>query len=456
MREPRRRVALLGATLVAGSLALTACGNSGGVGGATAASQAASSNGPVTLNYETWFPDGATLQPAIDAFQKANPNIKINLRILKSQDFQKQLPLQLQGGEALDVVGFQVSAMTKNVKDQLRPVDEYADKLDGDYKTSVVSSMLDQTKLMAGDGKLYGLPMGAVSSPFLFYNNEILAKAGITAPPTTIKELAEQVAKIKATQPEVTTPVAMAGDGWWQEEMYFGFAEQKSPGLSQSIINGTASWDSPEVVNGLKAFKELIGSGAMDTSVLSLKYDDASALFNSGKAAFYFNGSWAGSVMTPSYQATNKMTAKDYGAVPAPLSSQGGSPSVRALAEGGLGIPKSSTHVAEAAKFISYMVYGAGVDQWNASLQYNPDSKVGWTPSGAVLATPTAQQGFKAMGEVSAKASSIRDDQQDFLANVSGPTFLKVLRGEQTPEEAAKYLQQEWTSGRYPHNTLTK
>ena len=447
----------LAASAVAGTLVLSACGNSGGVGGATSAAQDSASAGtPVTLNFETWFPDQATLQPAIDAFEKANPNIKINLRILKSQDFQKQLPLQLQGGEALDVVGFQVSAMTKNVKDQLREVDSYADQLGGDWEASVNPAFVDQTKLMAGDRKLYGLPLGAVSSPWLYYNNEILTKAGITAPPATIAELADDVAKIKASQPEVTSPVVMTGDGWWQEEMYFGFAEQKSPGLSQAIINGDTSWNTPEVVAGLKAFKELVDSGAVDTSVYSLSYDDANSLFNTGKAAFYFNGSWAGAVMTTSFQETNKTSGKDYGAVPAPISSQGGSASVRSLAEGGLGIPKASQHVAEAAKFIAYLTYGDGVDQWNSTLQYNPDSKVGWAPSSDVLATPAAQAGFKSISEISAKASSIRDDQQDFLANVSGPTFLKVLRGEQSPEDAAAYLQQEWTSGRYPHNTLTK
>lgn len=441
--------------VVSGSLLLAACGNSGGVGGATTAAQESTTNsGPVTLNYETWFPDQATLQPAIDAFEKANPNIKINLRVLASQDFQKQLPLQLKGGEALDVVGFQVSAMTNNVKDQLRTVDSYADKLTGDWKSSVNPTFVQQSQLMASDGKLYGLPMGAVSSPFMFYNNDILKKAGISTPPSTIAELAADVKVIKAKVPSVTTPVTFDGEGWWQEEMFFGFAEQKSPGLSQSIINGTASWNSPEVVNGLKAFRELITSGAVDKAVLSNSYTDADGQFNSGKAAFYFQGSWGGSIMTTSFQKANKIAFSDFGAVPAPISSQGGSPAVRALAEGGLGIPLSSTHVAEAAKFISYMVYGDGVDLWNGTLAYNPDSKIGWAPSSSVLATEAAQSGFKTMADISAKATSIRDDQQDFLAKVSGPTFLKVLRGQQTPEDAAKYLQEQWTSGRYPHNTL--
>lgn len=446
----RRAVLASAGALGVGAL-LSACGNSGGVGGAPAASQASSTaSGPVTLNFETWYPSQEVLQPAIDAFQKANPNIKINLRVLASQDYQKQLPLQLQGGESLDVVGIQVSAMTNNIKDQLRPVDTYADQFDGDYKTALDAKLLKQAQEGASDNVLYGIPMGGVASPFMYYNNEILMKAGIKTPPATIAELADAVKKIKATQPGVTTPVVANGEAWWLDEMLWGFTGQKSPHLSDDILYNGASYDQPAMIAGINAYKELFTSGAADTSILSLDYTGADTAFFTGKAAFLFGGSWEGSVMTVGAQAANKTTSKDFGAMAAPISSQGGNPAVRTLAEGGMGIPKSSMHVAEAAKFISFMVYGAGVDLWNSTLQYNPDAKVGWAPSASVLATKAAQEGFATMGKVSAADGSKRDAQQDFLSNVEGPVLQKVLRGKMSPEDAVKQLQKEWSSGRYP------
>ena len=93
--------AAIGAILATLTLPLLAgCGSSGGVGGAASASQDAS--GSQTINYWTWYPDQKTLQPAINAFEAANPDITVNLRVFSSQDYQKQLPLALNGGESIE------------------------------------------------------------------------------------------------------------------------------------------------------------------------------------------------------------------------------------------------------------------------------------------------------------------------------------------------------------------
>ena len=92
------------ALVAVSALALTACGNSGGVGGAPSAPQS-SAGGKATLNYWTWFPAEATLKKAIAAYQAANPNVTINLREFQNADYQKQLPLALNGGEKLDMAG---------------------------------------------------------------------------------------------------------------------------------------------------------------------------------------------------------------------------------------------------------------------------------------------------------------------------------------------------------------
>ena len=424
---------------------IAGCGSSGGVGGAPSEVKQ-DATAKQTINYWTWYPDDKTVQPAIDAFEKANPDISVKLRIFASKDYQKQLPLALNGGESIDVVGIQVSAMTETIKSKLLPVDDYAKDLTGDYTKSLDSKIVKQATEAASDGKLYGLPMGAVASPILYFNNKLLSDNGI-AVPKTASDLAEAAKKLKAAG--VPTPVVQTGDGWWQEEVLFGIAGQTDPNLSDSIFRGDASWDQKPVVEALKKYKSLFDNGAIDTSVLSLTGSAPTEAFTSGKAAFLVDGSWQASLMSADYRKANKISLTDVGAEALPVV-DGGTPAVRGLAEGGMGIPKSSTHVAAAAKFVSFMTYGAGVEEWNKNLVYTPTAKTDFALGDSTLTTQAAKDGLSTIQKVAAAPGSQRTSQQDFLNTVEGPTILDVLRGNISAEDAAKKLQSEWSSGRYP------
>ena len=160
-----RRLALAAAAAVM-TVAVAACGNSGGVGGSPAAAQATAGQS-VTLNYWTWFPAQSTLQKSIDAFEKANPTIKINLREFTNTNYQTELPLALGGGQALDIVGVQVAAMTNSVRKDLRPVSEWASDLPANWQSQINSTMLGQAQKISQDNTLYDIPMGSIGSAFL-------------------------------------------------------------------------------------------------------------------------------------------------------------------------------------------------------------------------------------------------------------------------------------------------
>jgi len=293
---------------------LAGCGSSGGVGGQKSAAQ--STSGPVTLNYWTWYPDQKTTQTAIDGFEKANPSIKVNLRLYTSVDYQKDLPLALNGGSKLDVVGVQVSAMTNTVKSNLRPVSTYAKDLVPGWKTKLDPKLVKQTQAAASDNVLYDLPMGEVSSPFVFYNASLLKKYDIPVP-TTADELAAASKKLEAAG--ITQPVVEVGDGWWQEEVLFGIIGQTDPTLSDKIFLGKASWNQPAIVKGLADYKSLFDSGAITTSTLSLTGSAPDAAFDTGKAAFLVGGAWESSILSASYRKANDITLSDVGATSFPI-----------------------------------------------------------------------------------------------------------------------------------------
>jgi len=191
-------------------------------------------------------------------------------------------------------------------------------------------------------------------------------------------------------------------------------------------------------------------SGAIDTSTLSLKAPRPTELFTSGKAAFYFDGSWNNSLLSQAYRTANKIGLTDVGASGVPVVEPSGTPSVRAFAEGGLGIPKTSQHVAQAADFIAYMTMGDGVALWAPDLVLSP-SKKGFTPGDDVLVSQAAKDGYQSVADLINNAKSNRDSNQDFLNSVEGNSILDVLNGKKTAQQAADYMQAQWTSGRYPH-----
>src|ERR1700721_2095919 len=193
-RAGRRLAAAVTAPLM--TVAVAACGNSGGVGGSSGATQAAAAAGQsVTLNYWTWFPAQSTLQKSIDAFEKANPTIKINLREFTNTNYQTELPLALGGGQDLDIVGVQVAAMTNSVRKDLRPVSGWASDLPSNWQSQINPTMLGQAQKISQDNALYDIPMGSIGTAFLYSNQALLAQAGITAEPTTSSQLADDVAK---------------------------------------------------------------------------------------------------------------------------------------------------------------------------------------------------------------------------------------------------------------------
>jgi raffinose/stachyose/melibiose transport system substrate-binding protein len=232
--------------------------------------------------------------------------------------------------------------------------------------------------------------------------------------------------------------------------MLFTIIGQTDPTLSDAIQYHGGKWNDPALVKGLTDYKSLFTSGAIPKSTLSLLNGTGTTVFTSGKAAFYIDGSWNDSLLSAAYRTANKITLADVGAAGVPVVDANGTPAVRAFAEGGLAIPKSSTHVAAAAKFIAYMTSGAGVGVWAPDLVLIPASKA-FTLGSDVLTSPAAQSGYKAIQALVDSAGSDRNSQQDFLNQVEGNDILDVLNGSKTPQKAADDMQSQWTSGRYPH-----
>ena len=110
----------------------------------------------ITLNYWTWFPSTDQLEETIAAFEKENPNIKINMTVMESKAFQEKVPLALSTEEDIDVIGVQPSAFAEEISDYLANLDELMPQVAGEtWKESYSKTALEQgNQLTGGETKM--------------------------------------------------------------------------------------------------------------------------------------------------------------------------------------------------------------------------------------------------------------------------------------------------------------
>lgn len=187
----KRVVSLALAAAMVGSL--TACGGgtpsadttaAGGASDTTAAAASdttvAAAEGQTVLKWAIWDKDLMVYyQPLVEAFEKAHPDVKMELVDLGSSDYQTVLATQLTGsGSDFDVVTVKdVPGYTTLVnKGVLEPLDDYIAKDSVDL--AAFKGLTDQ---ITADGKLYELPF---RSDFwvVYYNKDVFDKAGVEYP----------------------------------------------------------------------------------------------------------------------------------------------------------------------------------------------------------------------------------------------------------------------------------
>jgi multiple sugar transport system substrate-binding protein len=150
------------------------------------------------------------------------------------------------------------------------------------------------------DGKVYGLAP-AVDMIGLFYNKDILDKAGVT-PPKTWDEL-------KAAAKKLTTADR------------YGFAFDADPGLESAWQFLPFMWSNggnetklndPKVVEALQLWVDLVKSGSVSESVVTWTQHDLNDQFVAGKAAMMINGPWQ-------FPKLEKVAGLHYGVVDIPV-----------------------------------------------------------------------------------------------------------------------------------------
>jgi multiple sugar transport system substrate-binding protein len=208
----------------------------------------------------------------------------------------------------------------------LAPLSDFGITADG-YAKGVVDAS-------SYEGKLYGL-QPATNTIALFYNKDILAKAGVT-PPATWDELKATATKLTAgDQYGVAFSAVGTYEGTWQ---FLPFMWSNG-GDEKNIAT-------PETAAALQLWVDLVKDGSASNSVVNWEQADVNDQFKAGKAAMMVNGPW----QEPVLDATQGL---NYGIVPIPVP-KAGDEAIAPLGGETYTVPQTGNKAkqAKAAKFV--------------------------------------------------------------------------------------------------------
>lgn len=297
----------LGAVAVAAAaaLALSAC---------TSGSNQASSSGNAagTINYWLWDANQLpAYQQCADDFHKANPNITVKVTQTGWNDYWGNLTNSLVAGNGPDVFTDHLAKFGDFVKNhEILPIDDAVktDKIDlSQYQPGLADLWV------GSDGKRYGLPKDW-DTVALFYNKDMLAKAGISDSAMQSLDWNPQDGGSfeKAIAHLTVDKNGKRGDepGFDKNNVAtYGFGlDGSGSGIGQtewSFLAGTTGWNytnknpwgthynynDPKFQQTIAWYKGLIDKGYMpklETTVGASEPDD----FGAGKSAINVNGDW--------------------------------------------------------------------------------------------------------------------------------------------------------------------
>lgn len=409
------------------------------------ASSEMASEEQISLNYWTWFPSTEQLDETIKAFEKENPNIKINMTVMDSKTFQEKAPLALSTNEDIDVVGVQPSAFAGEVKDYLANLDELLPSVAGDnWKDLYSEKCLEQgNKLTDGDTKL--LVLTNSGSMIGYYNATLLKEIGAEVP-KTLEEYKAVAEKLKEKYPDKYAGVFAGKDSWVMDEMMLTVLGQNGDYYNKWRYE-KAPVDSEEYREAFTGFKKFFDEGVFTKDVLDLDYASATEEFTNGNALVYYMGSWESPLLSKALREKNGIDLEDVGAMALPTVNEGASLTVRSYIDSGIGVVDYSKKKDAAAKFVAYLTLGDGANIFGKQLT-GTSAKKDFSVDESLFATDTAKEGWDTIVKLIDTATADRNNVSGY-SDIEGAEVQNVINGTKTVDEAVLDCEKEWTSGKY-------
>jgi multiple sugar transport system substrate-binding protein len=229
---------------------------------------AAASGAQTTVKFEGWDYEPPLVEQNIQRFESLNPTIEVDYTPIISAEYRQKLVAEFTAGANPDALyvrddyfaGWVTAGYLQDIEG-MPGVDETY-KLFYDFNAAA----------MTYEGKRYGMPYYADVMTFV-YNEEMLQKAGFSAPPKTLPELEEQALKIKSagiSQYPLSLSLGLTNDFWtnWWGLIYASgaklFDDKLTPILDKdAAVKGVMTW----IDKGLNEAK-IIDPASLETATI--------------------------------------------------------------------------------------------------------------------------------------------------------------------------------------------
>ena len=245
-------------------------------------------------DYKGFSKDDELTKAIGEDFSATHPGTAARVKILRQADHYAALKVDFAAGTAPDVIGIAPGATLDQFKDQLVPLRQYAEKEWGpDWEKKFTDSAFTTIKLSGSE--IYAFPSAMSASGTIWYNTQLLNKAGITRIPGTWDELLQASEKLRSSH---MIPLMFGGkDDWQSYDMFITIMGTINKDLTNKLFANTAEWTDSDVLKAFSYYQDLYKKGIVENGAIS------TTLYNEGYSqwrdddgrstlAMIFNGSW--------------------------------------------------------------------------------------------------------------------------------------------------------------------
>ncbi|MDX6154383.1 ABC transporter substrate-binding protein [Marinococcus sp. PL1-022] len=297
------------AASLAGVLALgglAACGNDSGSGG---------DDDVVTLSYwksaDTGRPDFEAFMEVVNKFNDEHEDIQLDVNTTPNDDYRTRLNTRAAGGDLPDV--FQVWPGA-----ELRPLVEAGavEPIDDIEDYWLDSGLLEEGSFdeFTIEDNTYAVPVNSNPTHFIYYNKDMLSKAGYDSFPEDYDGFLQLIEDLKD---EEVTPISLGNSGGWVlQSVYISTIADRftGPDFLEDVENGDRKFTDPEFIQGLEVIEELNNMEAFNNDLNTIDSMQMIDQFLQEESAMVMDGNWAATEIIE-----NKQEDQDIGITTIPL-----------------------------------------------------------------------------------------------------------------------------------------
>ncbi|MCL2209203.1 MAG: extracellular solute-binding protein [Treponema sp.] len=364
-------------------------------------------------------------------FEKANPDIKINVVTVMNDTYKQRLAVAMAAGKAPDLFFSWTGG----------PMFEYVNNNQIVDLTSYMNAnpAFRDKLLPAGvaqgtyNGKNYGVPTTNIALATIYYNKEIFQRLNLRVP-TTIRELETVCDTLLRNN---ITPFSLANLTRWTGSMYFMYLATRYGGTQPFIkaVDGSGNFTDPAFIYAGRKISEWAGKNYFIQGFNGLDWDAAQArtpLYR-GEAAMLLMGSW---FVSQAQSESPDFYAK-MGIFSFPRVEEGtGNPAsvVGSVGDNFYHVSASSKNPAKAFEFLTFLLDDQGVKEMIADGKIPP-------VKGVQVTNPISQDILNQVNNAPDVQLWYDQSLSPEVAQVHLITSQELFARTKTPEAAAQELQ---------------